>query len=54
LIGISSDEYPTIAKRPASSRLDTQKWRNQTGKPTLIDWQEAFEPVLRELLSARF
>ncbi len=53
LIGISSDEYPTIAKRPASSRLDTQKWRNQTGNASLIDWQEAFEPVLKDLLDKK-
>jgi len=52
LIGIAADQYPTLAKRPANSRLDTSKWRKLTGQGQLDDWTEALAPVLKAMLDA--
>ena len=52
LIGIGADQYPTLAKRPANSRLDTSKWRKLTGQGQLGDWTEALAPVLKAMLDA--
>ncbi len=45
LIAIASEQYPTAAKRPAYSLLDTQKLYNTFGL-ALPDWQTSLELVL--------
>jgi dTDP-4-dehydrorhamnose reductase len=48
LIGIPSSEYPTKAKRPAYSRLDTTRFGNDFGLH-LPDWREGLRQVIAEL-----
>ncbi|MBS0150349.1 MAG: dTDP-4-dehydrorhamnose reductase [Nitrospira sp.] len=49
LRAISSSEYPTPAKRPANSRLDTGKLRRTFGLE-LPDWQQGVRYVLQQIL----
>jgi dTDP-4-dehydrorhamnose reductase len=48
LIGIPSSEYPTKAKRPADSRLDTSRFAKDFGLH-LPDWREGLRQVISEL-----
>ncbi|MCA1957240.1 MAG: dTDP-4-dehydrorhamnose reductase [Nitrospira sp.] len=45
---IPSSDYPTAAKRPANSRLDTSKFRS-TFHLILPDWRDGVRHVLRQL-----
>jgi dTDP-4-dehydrorhamnose reductase len=47
--GIPSSEYPTAAKRPANSRLDTGKLR-KTFDVELPDWQCGVRQILQQIL----
>ena len=49
LRGIPSSEYPTAAKRPANSRLDTGKLRKTFGFE-LPDWQYGVRHILHQIL----
>ena len=49
LRAIPSSEYPTPAKRPANSRLDTSKLRRTFGLE-LPDWQQGVRYVLQQIL----
>jgi len=46
---ISSDAYPTLAKRPMNSRLDTKKIK-KTFTLELPDWEEEVKRILKELI----
>ena len=46
---ISSDAYPTLAKRPMNSRLDTTKIK-KTFMLELPDWEEEVKRILKELI----
>jgi dTDP-4-dehydrorhamnose reductase len=46
---ISSDEYPTLAKRPMNSRLDTLKIK-KTFMLELPHWEEEVKRILKELI----
>jgi len=46
---VSSSEYPTAAKRPANSRLDTSKLRS-TFELELPDWQCGVRRILQQIL----
>ena len=46
---ISSGQYPTLAQRPANSRLNTQKFRD-TFQLSLPTWQEGLKPILDHIL----
>ena len=46
---ISSDLYPTLAKRPMNSRLDTTKIK-KTFMLELPHWEDEVKKVLRELI----
>jgi dTDP-4-dehydrorhamnose reductase len=48
LIGIPSSEYPTKARRPAYSRLDTARFAADFGL-RLPDWREGLRQVVAEL-----
>ncbi|WP_028697059.1 MULTISPECIES: dTDP-4-dehydrorhamnose reductase [Pseudomonas putida group] len=45
---LSTDAYPTPAKRPANSRLDTSKLRSAFGL-TLPDWRKGVSRMLKEV-----
>lgn len=47
---ITTDQFPTPAKRPANSRLDCSKLRD-TFSPSLPDWHESLETVVARLVS---
>jgi dTDP-4-dehydrorhamnose reductase len=47
---IPSSEYPTAAKRPANSRLDTRRFRNCFDSE-LPDWQSGVRDVLQRILA---
>lgn len=47
--GISSSEYPTSAKRPLNSRLDTGKLRRTFGLE-MPDWQRGVSHILQQIL----
>jgi dTDP-4-dehydrorhamnose reductase len=47
---IPAREYPTAARRPANSRLSTEKIRRDYGV-TMRHWREAIDEVVRQLLS---
>jgi dTDP-4-dehydrorhamnose reductase len=51
LLGIPSSEYPTKAKRPAYSRLDTSRFAADFGL-RLPDWREGLRQVVAELAEA--
>ena len=46
---ISSEQYPTLAKRPSNSRLDTAHLR-QTFGLTLPHWQQGLHHILDQIL----
>jgi dTDP-4-dehydrorhamnose reductase len=46
---IPSSEYPTAAKRPANSRLDTKKLRSRF-ELELPDWQQGVRHILQQIL----
>lgn len=46
---IATSDYPTPARRPANSRLDTHKLREAFGV-TLPDWQEGVDYILDQIL----
>lgn len=46
---IATSDYPTPARRPANSRLDTQKFRDTFGL-TLPDWQVGVQQILQQIL----
>ena len=46
---ISSDAYPTLAKRPMNSRLDTTKIK-KTFMLELLHWEEEVKRILKELI----
>ena len=48
IIPIATDDYPTKAKRPAYSVLDTTKLRDAF-HIDLPDWQTALDDVMEEL-----
>lgn len=48
---LSTAEYPTPAKRPANSRLDTSRFRDTFGL-RLPDWQEGVRHVLQQILKS--
>ena len=52
LLGIPSSEYPTKAKRPAYSRLDTARFAADFGL-RLPDWREGLRQVIAELAEAK-
>jgi dTDP-4-dehydrorhamnose reductase len=49
VLPIPSQAYPTPAKRPANSRLDTQRFRDTFGL-TLPHWQHGVGHVLQQIL----
>ncbi|MCU5774286.1 dTDP-4-dehydrorhamnose reductase [Erwiniaceae bacterium BAC15a-03b] len=49
---IATSYYPTPARRPLNSRLDTQKFRN-TFDLTLPEWQSGVQRMLDELIALR-
>jgi dTDP-4-dehydrorhamnose reductase len=52
LIGIPSSEYPTKARRPAYSRLDTSKFEQEFGL-AMPDWRVGLREVIGEIAEAR-
>ena len=46
---ITTVDYPTPAKRPANSRLDTRKFR-QTFGLELPHWQQGLNHILQQIL----
>jgi dTDP-4-dehydrorhamnose reductase len=52
LLGIPSSEYPTKARRPAYSRLDTARFAADFGL-RLPDWREGLRQVIAELAEAQ-
>ena len=46
---ITTAEYPTSAKRPANSRLDTRNFRNTFGLE-LPHWQRGLDHILQQIL----
>jgi dTDP-4-dehydrorhamnose reductase len=47
---VPSSQFPTAAKRPANSRMSTQKIRHTFGL-TLPDWRVGVERMLLEVLA---
>jgi dTDP-4-dehydrorhamnose reductase len=48
---ITTSDYPTPAKRPANSRLDTRKFRDTFGLE-LPHWQAGLDHILQQVLGA--
>ena len=48
---ITTADYPTPAKRPANSRLDTRKFRDTFGLE-LPHWQAGLDHILQQVLGA--
>ena len=46
---ITTADYPTPAKRPANSRLDTRKFRDTFGLE-LPHWQAGLDHILQQVL----
>ena len=51
VLPVASSEYPTAARRPANSRLDTRKLCTAFGV-TMPDWREGVQSMLKQLHSA--
>lgn len=49
VLPLTTADYPTPAKRPANSRLDTARFRDTFGL-LLPDWQEGVRHVLQQIL----
>jgi dTDP-4-dehydrorhamnose reductase len=49
---ISSEEYPTAAKRPKNSRLDCSLWTKTFEERPLAFWQDALAPTIDEILAS--
>jgi dTDP-4-dehydrorhamnose reductase len=49
VVPISTDEYPTPAKRPANSRLDTSAFRARFGH-SLRDWRVGIEDTVHRII----
>jgi dTDP-4-dehydrorhamnose reductase len=49
VLPLATVDYPTPAKRPANSRLDTTRFRDMFGL-RLPDWQEGVRHVLQQIL----
>jgi dTDP-4-dehydrorhamnose reductase len=49
VLPLTTADYPTPAKRPANSRLDTARFRDTFGL-RLPDWQEGVRHVLQQIL----
>jgi dTDP-4-dehydrorhamnose reductase len=49
LVPVSTDGYPTPARRPLDSRLDTSKFRRSFDL-TLPDWQLGVQRMLDDIL----
>lgn len=49
ILPITTAEYPTPAKRPANSRLDTRRFQNAFAL-RLPPWQESLQHVLQQIL----
>ncbi|HAJ11877.1 MAG TPA: dTDP-4-dehydrorhamnose reductase, partial [Comamonadaceae bacterium] len=49
VIPIRSTDYPTQARRPHNSRLDTTRLREAFGL-TLPDWREGLDHILQQIL----
>jgi len=49
VLPVSSDEFPTAARRPLNSRLDTRKLQATFGL-TLPPWQNGVNRMLEEYL----
>ncbi|MEJ5018696.1 dTDP-4-dehydrorhamnose reductase [Ochrobactrum vermis] len=49
VVPITSNEYPTKAKRPANSRLDTEKFTSVFGW-TMPHWESSLQSVVRSIL----
>jgi len=49
ILPITTAQYPTPAKRPANSRLDTSRFRDTFGL-RLPPWQESLQHVLQQIL----
>jgi len=47
---VTTEAYPTVARRPKNSRLDTRKLRD-TFNITLPSWQDGVRQVLRQLFN---
>jgi dTDP-4-dehydrorhamnose reductase len=52
LVGITSQEFPTKAKRPAYSRLDNSRFERDFGL-RLADWRVGLRQVIAEIAEAR-
>ena len=52
LIGIPSSEYPTKARRPAYSRLDTSKFERDFGLH-MPDWRVGLREIIGEIAEAK-
>jgi dTDP-4-dehydrorhamnose reductase len=52
LVGITSQEFPTRAKRPAYSRLDNSRFERDFGL-RLADWRVGLRQVIGEIAEAR-
>jgi len=48
---ISTEDYPTPAKRPKNSRLDCSHWTKTFELKPLVSWQEALAPTIDEILT---
>ena len=46
---ITTADYPTPAKRPANSRLDTTKFRATFGWDAIPDWQDGLKRCMTAL-----
>jgi dTDP-4-dehydrorhamnose reductase len=51
IIPVSSDQYPTPAKRPAYSVLDTNKIENDYAVK-MVDWRTSLQTCIKRILSA--
>jgi dTDP-4-dehydrorhamnose reductase len=52
VVPISTSDYPTPARRPANSRLDTSAFRTRFGH-SLRDWREGVEETVRRIVKGQ-